>query len=151
MSHTFTFLTYHLIFSTKGRIPCISDKLKPDLFSYMAGIIRELRGKALIVNGIEDHVHVLTQLPPVTSISELLRILKANSSKWVHETQNIPRAGFGWQTGYAAYSVSKSRIDSVYKYIVDQAEHHKKVSFQEEFLSFLKHHGIDYDERYIWE
>ena len=151
MAHTFTSLTYHLIFSTKGRIACISPDLKPDLSAYLGGIIRELGGKALIVNGMEDHVHLLTQLSPISSISDVMRLLKTNSSKWVHEEKRIPHAQFGWQTGYGAFSVSKSKIDSVHKYIADQEPHHKKVSFQEEFLSFLEHHGIAYDERYIWE
>ena len=151
MAHTFTYLTYHFVFSTKGRIACISPELKPDLFSYLGGIIRELDGKALIVNGMADHVHLLCQLSPAHCISDIMRIIKTNSSKWVHEERKIPRANFGWQTGYGAFSISKSRIDSVYKYITDQEHHHKKISFQEEFLSFLKHHGISYEERYIWE
>jgi REP element-mobilizing transposase RayT len=148
--HTFTYLTYHLVFSTKGRIACISPELKPDLSSYLGGIIRELGGKALIINGTEDHTHALTQFSPV-SISEVLRLVKTNSSKWVHEQRKIPHAKFGWQTGYGAFTVSKSNIDSVYKYIADQEHHHEMISFQEEFLSLLKHHGKSYDERYIWE
>lgn len=151
MAHTFTCLTYHLVFSTKGRIACISPELKPELSSYLGGIIRELGGKALIINGTEDHTHVLTQLSPVHSISDILRLAKTNSSKWAHEERKIPHSKFGWQNGYGAFTVSKPNIDNVYKYIADQEHHHWKISFQEEFLSLLRHHGILYDERYIWE
>ena len=111
MAHTFTLLTYHLIFSTKDRTACISPELKPDLLAYLGGIIRGLGGKPLIVNGMEDHVHLLTQFLPVSSISDVMRLLKTNSSKWVHEEKRIPHAQFGWQTGYGAFSVSKSKID----------------------------------------
>ena len=151
MAHTFTYLTYHLIFSTKDRVSYISPDLKPDLSAYLGGIIRELNGKALIINGTADHTHLLVQLAPTHSVSDVLRILKTNSSKWIRETNRLSRMKFGWQTGYGAFTVSKSRLDSVYEYIANQEHHHKKVSFQEEFISFLKQHGIAYDERYIWE
>src|SRR5262249_31057694 len=108
-------------------------------------------GKANIINGVKDHVHLLVQLIPTISISEFVRILKANSSKWVHEDKGIPRAKFGWQSGYACFSVSQSNLSSAHRYIAKQEVHHQKVSFQEEFLRFLKEHEIEYDERYIWE
>src|SRR5262249_43390670 len=151
MAHTFTYLTYHLIFSTKDRISLITPELKADLLAYIGGIIREIGGKALIINGTVNHIHLLAVLPPTKSVSDVMRIVKANSSKWVHEEVKIPKAKFGWQMGYGAFSVSKSTVDGVYRYIADQENHHKKVSFQEEFLHFLKQHGISYDERYIWE
>ena len=116
-----------------------------------AGIARGLGGKTLIVNGVADHVHLLVQLPATISVAEFVRDIKANSSKWMHEQMGIPRSKFSWQTGYGCFSESKSNLSNAQKYIAKQEEHHRKVSFQEEFLLFLKQHEIDYDEKYIWE
>ena len=150
MAHTFTNLLTHIIFSTKDRIPCIDAEVKPELLAYMGGIVRELEGKAYSINGTTDHVHLLVSLPPTLALSDALRTIETNSSRWAHEKWARRRV-FGWQTGYGAFSVSKSNVPDVMKYIADQEEHHKKVSFQEEFIAFLKKHEIDYDERYIWE
>jgi REP element-mobilizing transposase RayT len=150
MAHTYTNLLTHIIFSAKDRAPLIDAELKPKLFSYMGGIIREMRGTALIINGTTDHLHLLVGLPPTLSLSEAMRVLKTNSSKWVHEMSNA-RQTFGWQSGYGAFSVSQSNVLAVSEYIAHQEEHHRRVSFQEEFLSFLKKHGIEYDERFIWQ
>lgn len=150
MAHTFTNLLTHVIFSTKDRAPFINAELKEQLFPYMIGILRELKAKTLAINGVEDHVHLLFALPPSLSIADAMRVLKTNSSRWVHETWETRRT-FGWQTGYGAFSVSQSNIVSVVEYIRGQEEHHRKMTFQEEFVIFLKKHGIEYDERYIWE
>jgi len=150
MAHTYTNLLTHVIFSTKDRTPLIDAELKPKLLAYMGGILREMKGTALIINGTKDHVHLLIGLPPPLSLSEVMRVVKTNSSKWVHETRSS-RATFGWQSGYGAFSVSQSNVTTVSEYIAHQEEHHKRVSFKEEFLSFLKKHGIEYDERYIWQ
>ena len=116
----------------------------------MGGILREMKGEALIINGTTDHIHLLIWMPPALSISETLRVLKTNSSRWVHETWRS-RRDFGWQIGYGAFSVSQSNVTAISKYIEKQEEHHQKVSFQHEFIAYLKKHGIQYDERYIWE
>ena len=150
MAHTFTNLLTHVIFSTKDRLPHIDADLKPQLYPYLGGILRELDGKASIINGTSDHVHLLAQLPPVLALSDAMRILKTSSSKWVHDRWPA-RSKFAWQTGYGAFSVSKSNADGVYGYISDQEEHHRKKTFQEEFLEYLKKHEVEYDERYIWE
>lgn len=150
MAHTFTNLLTHIIFSTKDRLPCIDAQLKPELLAYMGGIVRELEGKAYSINGTADHVHLLVSLPPTLALSDAMRVIKTNSSKWAGERE-ARQVFSGWQTGYGAFSVSKSNVPDVIKYIADQEEHHKKVSFQEEFIAFLKKHEIDYDERYIWE
>lgn len=150
MAHTFTNLLTHIIFSTKDRLPHIDADLKAQLYPYMVGILRELDGKTSIINGTSDHVHLLVQLPPVLSLSDAMRILKTNSSKWVHDRWPA-RSKFAWQTGYGAFSVSKSNADAVARYIADQEEHHQKKTFQEEFVEYLKRHEIEYDERYIWE
>jgi putative transposase len=150
MAHTYANLLTHVIFSTKDRCGFIAADLGRLLFPYMGGIIRELNGTALAINGLTDHVHLLLALPPNLALSEAMRVLKTNSSRWVHE-QWPQRRAFAWQTGYGAFSVSQSNADQVCAYIASQEEHHRRVSFQEEFLAFLKRHGIAYDERYIWE
>ena len=150
MAHTFTNLLTHIIFSTKNRAPYINAALKSELFAYMGGIARELNGMALTINGMPDHVHLLVRLPPSISLSDFMRILKTNSSRWVH--RKWPRwSEFAWQTGYGAFSVSRSAIEVVQRYIQDQEQHHKKLSFQEEIVAFLKRQGVEYDERFIWE
>ena len=149
MAHTFTNLLSHVIFSTKDRLAFLTPDLRMDMLAYMAGIVRKLRGKVIESNARPDHVHCLLSLPPSLAVAEALRVLKSNSSLWVHETRH--RAAFAWQTGYGAFSVSQSNVPTVVKYIRNQDQHHHKISFQEEFIAFLKRHGIAYDERYIWE
>ncbi len=150
MAHTFTNLKIHIIFSTKDRLPFITADLKTPLFAYLGGIIRDLNGKAIIVGGTSDHVHLLLSMSPTLSVSETLRLLKANSSRWVNRERGTKRA-FAWQSGYGAFSVSESSAPAVVKYIQGQEEHHKRVSFQEEFVAFLRKNGITYDDRYLWE
>lgn len=106
-----------------------------------------MQGIALIINGTSDHVHMLVRIRPIQSVAEVARVVKTNSSRWVHE--KWPEAGFGWQTGYGVFSVSESNVAALKKYIDAQEEHHRKRSFQEEFLAFLKKDGIAHDERYI--
>jgi len=149
MAHTFTNLLTHVIFSTKDRLPLLTPDLRADMLAYLAGIVRKLHGKVIESNARPDHVHSLLSLPPTLAVAEALRVLKSNSSLWVHETRR--RAAFAWQTGYGAFSVSQSNVPTVANYIRKQDQHHRKVSFQEEFIAFLKRHGIAYDERYIWE
>src|SRR2546423_3679938 len=146
MSQTCGNIVVHLIFSTKQRRPLITPEIRPDLFAYLGGIVRELRATAIIINGACDHVHALVRIRPAHSIAEIARIIKTNSSKWIHEKGYRE---FAWQAGYGAFSVSESNIPAVTRYIAMQDEHHKKHSFQEEFLSFLKKNNVTYDERYI--
>ena len=148
MSHTAGNVVLHLIFSTKDRQPLITSEIRNDLFAYLGGIIRELKGTALIVNGTADHVHMLVRIRPVHAAAQIARLVKANSSKWVHEKWNTR---FAWQTGYGAFSVSESNVGVVSRYIAAQEEHHKKHTFQEEYVAFLRKNNIPYDERYIWE
>ena len=150
MAHTFTHLLTHIVFSTKDRAPLLDAELKSRLFPYLGGIIRAHDGKALIINGPTDHVHILASLAAKHSLSDLMRELKADSSGWVHK--NVPNQNaFAWQIGYGAFSVSHSNLAEVEKYIANQEEHHRKISFQEEFVTFLKKHEIQYDERFLWE
>jgi putative transposase len=136
-----------VIFSTEGRLPLIKPKFRPDLFAYLGGIIREMRGTALIVNGTADHVHMLVRVRPAHSAAEIARVIKANSSGWVRAKWS---PHFAWQTGYGVFSVSESNVAAVTKYIATQEEHHKKHSFQEEFLVFLQKNNVAYDEKYLW-
>ena len=149
MSRTFTNLLTHLIFSTKDREPLIVPEIKSELFAYLGGLTRELKGKAYGINGTADHVHLLISLPPVISISEALRFIKSNSSGWVHD--KWPRRSFAWQLGYGAFSVSKSNAPEVLMYIGNQEAHHRRRAFKDEFVDLLRKHEIEYDERYIWD
>lgn len=150
MAHTFTHLLTHIIFSTKDRRPLLDAGLKARLFPYLGGIIRAWSGKALIINGPADHVHILASIAAKHSLSGLMRELKADSTGWVHKNFKDQKA-FAWQIGYGAFSVSQSNVVQLEKYIANQEEHHKRVSFQEEFVSFLKKHELPFDERFLWE
>jgi putative transposase len=150
MAHTYTDLLVHVIFSTRDRVPLLDAELKPRLFAYMGGIVRELGATALLINGPTDHVHILLLLPAKIGLSEIIGKMKANSSGWVHREFPAKR-NFAWQIGCGAFSVSHSQKQSVLDYIANQEEHHRKVSFQEEFVAFLKKHEIEYDEKYLWE
>jgi putative transposase len=149
MGHTFTNLLSHIIFSTKERLPIIDTELRSRLFPYFGGIIDHLGGTPLAINGPCDHVHLLVKLRASASIATAVEKLKSNSSGWIHD--EWPRRWrFAWQEGYAAFSVSQSHVPALLNYIARQEEHHRKVSFQEELLTYLKKHDIEYDERYIW-
>jgi putative transposase len=147
MSHTSGNIVLHLVFSTVGRRPLITPAFRDDLFAYLGGIVRRMRATALMVNGTADHVHMLIRMRPTQSAAEIARVVKANSSGWVREKWS---PCFAWQTGYGAFSVSESNVLAVTKYIAGQEEHHRKHSFQEEFVAFLKKNNVDYDEKYIW-
>jgi len=148
MSHTHTNLLTHIIFSTKDRMPLIDSDIKTRLHAYLGGIVRELKGTALGVNGTMDHVHMLIGLPPTVALSDVVRVTKANSSRWIHE--QVGDKKFGWQSGYGAFSVSPSQIAVVKGYIQKQEEHHRKRDFEQEFVSLLRHCGIEYDERFVF-
>jgi REP element-mobilizing transposase RayT len=148
MSHTSGNILLHFIFSTDGRRPSIKPAFRDDLFAYLGGIVREMNGTALIINGAHDHVHMLIRVRPAHSASEIARVVKANSSRWARQKHS---AGFAWQTGYGVFSVSESTVVAVTKYIAKQKEHHKKRSFQEEFVAFLKRNRVEYDPKYIWD
>ena len=150
MAHTYTNLLIHALFSTKGRQPMLDSTLRARLFPYFAGIITRLKGRPVIINGPGDHVHLLFVLPATLPLADLMEKLKANSSKWVHE-EFPDRAGFAWQTGYTAFSVSQSNLAAVKRYIAHQEQHHRKVTFQEEVLAFLKKHEIQYDPRFVFD
>lgn len=145
MAHTYTNLLIHALFSTKDRQPIIRREIRPDLYTYMGGIIVNLRGKPVLINGTKDHVHLLFVLPASLALADFMEKLKANSSKWTK--QRTP--GFAWQTGYAAFGVSQSKFGEVKAYISHQEEHHRRRTFQEEVIALLKKHGIAFDSRFV--
>ena len=140
----------HIIFSTKHRQPLIHDPVSLELYSYLAGICRNLECYPLKVGGYIDHVHILCMLSRKIALMKLLEEVKSHSSSWI-KTKGPSLANFYWQDGYGAFSVSPSHVDIVKAYIEKQAEHHRKKSFQEEYLEFLKQYSIQYDERYLWD
>ena len=150
MAHTCSNILVHLIFSTRHRRPLIRPDMKNEMCADLGGIVRELNGVALMVNGTANHVHMLIRLPATRSTAEIARVVKTNSSRWIHERWPEYK-DFAWQTGYGAFSVSTSSVAAVSKYISEQEEHHKASSFQDEFSAFLRKNGIVYDARYIWD
>ena len=148
MANTFTSLHYHVIFSTKNREPWIHQEIEQRVWSYIGGIARENDMKALLVGGIENHVHLLLGIPAVLSVSKALQLIKGGSSGWMKE--NLPAmGGFAWQDGYAAFTVSKSQLPEIEEYITGQREHHRIKTFEEEYRAFLDRHEIDYEEEYV--
>jgi REP-associated tyrosine transposase len=140
----------HLIFSTKFRERVLTDEIRPQLHSYMGGILRKWEASGLEINTEPDHVHALFLLPRTHALSDVVGQLKRGSSVWL-QSQDGPWKGFHWQNGYGAFSVSQSGVEEVKDYICNQREHHKKVTFQDEFRAFLKKYQVEFDERYVWD
>jgi REP element-mobilizing transposase RayT len=149
MANTYTSLFYHFTFSTKDREPWITVDIENRVWPYLGGIARKHKMIALQVGGIEDHIHTLVLAPPTLAPSQIAQFLKGDSSKWIHEEFSRLR-GFEWQDGYGAFSVSRSAVPDVIEYIQNQREHHRRKTFQQEYLELLQKHGVDYDERYLW-
>jgi REP element-mobilizing transposase RayT len=150
MAGTYTNLLYHIVFSTKERIPLISSGFEDDLYDYIGGIIRNEGGVLIQIGGMPDHVHLLTKFKPAISVSEMLKVIKSKSSKWLND-EKMDLRKFGWQDGFAAFSVSESNVPTVRRYIQNQESHHYRQSYQDELRALLKKHGIEYDERYLWD
>ena len=147
---TFTNLLFHVVYSTKFRKPTIEKAWQDDLVGYVGGIIRENKGTLLCMGGVNDHVHLLAKLSPTIAVSDMLRLIKTNSSKMVNE-QIKPTVPFEWQTGYGAFSVSESQVGKVRAYVLNQEKHHRNKTFQEEFIGMLERHQIQYDPKYVFE
>lgn len=148
MGHTYTALHYHIVFGTKGRAPSIRADRQARLYEYIGGIIRGQGGACIEIGGTADHIHLLATVPTTIALSDLLRRIKANSSKWLHETAE-GMGDFAWQAGYGAFTVSQSNLADVATYIRNQQQHHAKQSFEDELVAFLRRHDIAYDERYV--
>jgi putative transposase len=148
MSSTHLSLHVHVIFGTKGQRPMIEAPWRPRLHAYLGGAAKTLEVVPEAVGGVADHVHLLIGLRATHRLADVMRDLKRTSSTWVHQTIGLKQ--FQWQDGYGAFTVSASLLETVKKYITKQEEHHRKKTFQEEYLELLKLSGVDYDERYLW-
>jgi len=140
----------HIIFSTRNREPWIDLAIRPRMHAYLATICRDLGAQALRVDGVADHVHIVTTLPRTLSQAEMIEQVKKTSSKWIKILDPRYR-GFFWQRGYGAFSVSVSQLDTVLQYLQTQDEHHRTRTFQEEYRELLRRHGIEFDEQYVWD
>jgi REP element-mobilizing transposase RayT len=150
MPGTYSQILLHVVFSTKRREPWITVDIAERLYAYIGGIIRVEKGVLYGIGGIEDHVHIYLRWRPDESVSDLMRTIKARSSKWLHET--IPSLSkFAWQEGYSVFSVSKSQEEILKRYIAGQAEHHKKEDFKSELLRLLRAHGVGFEDRYVFD
>jgi putative transposase len=150
MPGTYSQILLHIVYSTKYRKPWITAEIAERLYPYIGGIIRAEKGALYEIGGIEDHVHLYLRWRPDESISNLMRTVKARSSKWIHE-QFPALSDFGWQDGYGVFTVSKSQEEIVKKYIRGQKEHHQKGDFKSELLHLLRAHEIEFDERYVFD
>ncbi|GGD77788.1 transposase [Emticicia aquatilis] len=150
MANTFTQLHIQLIFAVQNRTSLIDKYWKDRLYAYMTGIIQNNGHKLLIINGMPDHVHVLIGFRTTQALSELVQVVKRDSSKWINENKLV-RGKFSWQEGFAAFSYSHSHLQNVVEYIKNQEEHHRKLTFLEEYKSFLKKFEIEFDEKYIFK
>ena len=148
MSASYCNLLYHIVFSTKNREPWLTSEVRSRTHQYLGGAIRDEKGIAIAINGTADHVHILAKLRQDKAIAKLIGELKANSSGWISRTFK-GAAGFAWQEGYGAFTVSESMAPAVRRYIERQEERHRNVSFLEEFKTLLKAHGLPFDERYL--
>lgn len=149
MAHTYVSSLFHCVFSTKERRGMMDAGMRKRLWSFMGGIARKNEFKALAVGGTEDHVHLLLSLPATIPVSKAVQLIKGGSSKWIHSAFSQQRL-FSWQEAYGAFSIGISQIPETIAYIQNQEEHHRRRSFQSEFLAFLKKHQIQHDQQYIW-
>ena len=147
---SFTQLTYHIVFATKYQRPTITKTVQERLYEYIGGTLRTKKGELIEIGGVPDHVHILARLSPLIAVSDLVRDVKANSSKWMNELDEV-RDSFEWQKGYSAFTVSYSQIETVSNYIRNQEKHHRTLTFRDEYIAFLKRHGIEFRTEYLFE
>ena len=150
MANTFTQIHLQLVFAVKYRQALISKMWKDEMYKYITGIIQANNHKLLQINGIEDHIHILIGFRTHQSLSDLLEIIKSNSSKWINE-KGFTKTKFRWQNGYGAFSYSQSHLNRVIRYIENQEGHHQKIKFLDEYKLLLKKFEVEYDERYIFK
>jgi REP element-mobilizing transposase RayT len=146
MPNTFTSLRYHIIFATKDRKPFLDSPLRERMHAYLGGCVRNIGGTPLEIGGVSDHVHLLAGLKPTHCVADVLCAIKKASSKWVHD---LGLQTFRWQDGYSAFTVGQNGVEKVRQYIANQAEHHQRTTFEEEYHEFLNANGIKYDECYL--
>ena len=141
----------HVVFSTKNRVPFLKDpELRARLHAYIAGALQAIGCEPILINGVDDHVHILCNLSRTVTIAGLVEVAKGSPSKWMKE-QGAAYRDFYWEGGYGSFSVSQSNVEQVRAYIATQEEHHRGVSYQDEFRALCRKHGIEIDERYVWD
>jgi REP element-mobilizing transposase RayT len=150
MANSYSQLYVQIVFAVKGRQNLISKKLKDEIYKYITGIITNQKQKLIVINGMPDHIHILVGIKPNISLSDLVRDIKSSSSKFINE-QRWVNGKFEWQTGFGAFSYGHSQLSNVIKYIENQEEHHKKRTFKEEYIAFLKLFDIDFKDEYIFK
>ena len=150
MASTYSQIYIQYIFAVKGRVNLLKRPWRDEVFKYISGIIKGKNQKAIIVNGMADHVHAFVGLKPAMPVSDLIRDIKNNSTNFINE-QKFLKGKFEWQEGYGAFSYSHSQMNHVYQYIANQEEHHRKKTFKEEYFDFLEKFEIEYDEKYLFE
>ncbi|EEF60323.1 IS200/IS605 family transposase [Pedosphaera parvula] len=150
MPQSLSRILVHLIFSTKDRSPVLTPEISIQLYPYAATVLRDMGCPALQVGGHTDHLHLLFGLSRTLSIAETVEHIKTTSSKWL-KTKSPALSHFHWQLGYGSFSIGSSQADDVIKYITNQSEHHRKMTFQEEYRKFLERYQVPYDERYVWD
>ena len=149
MANTYTQLYFHVVFSVKGRQKLIAKKWKDELYKYITGIITNKHQKLLAINGVEDHIHILIGTKPTCNLSDLVRDIKSNSSKWVNEL-NLTQKKFQWQSGFGAFTLGHSQLGTIINYIERQEEHHRSKSLNEEYIAFLKSYEVAYKKEYLF-
>lgn len=147
MAHTYSNLIYHIVFSTQDRLPIIANEGKAELHAYLSELAKEKGGRILVVNSVPDHVHMLVVLPPDLSVSDLMKFVKANSSRWMKKRFGKP---FAWQKGFGVFTVSRSGLDNAAQYIRNQEIHHQKMDYREEFVVLLDKNEVDFDNALLW-
>jgi len=150
MPGTFSKIYIQVVFAVKRRENLLQKPWRDEVFKYMAGIIKEKNQKPIIINGVTDHVHLFIGLKPVMSLSDLIRDVKNNTTNFINDKKFL-NTKFSWQEGFGAFSYSHSQLDTVYQYILNQEEHHKKKTFKAEYLDLLEKFEIEYDEKYLFE
>ena len=150
MPQSLSSILIHLIFSTKNREPFLSPEIEAELYPYIASIFKVMKSPALIIDGASDHVHTLFSLSRVATVADVVEEVKTESSKWI-KRKGIEFRNFHWQSGYGAFSIGQSQVSTVKRYIGRQKQHHRRITFQDEYRKFLKAYGVEYDERYVWD
>ena len=148
MANTYTQIHIQVVFAVQNRQSLISKKWEDELYKYITGIIQNYNHKVIQINGMPDHIHILFGMRPTQSLSDLMKMIKGDSSKWINK-KGFVREKFSWQAGYGGFTYSKSQLPNVIQYIKNQKEHHRRISFSQEYLNFLKEYEVEYDERYV--
>jgi putative transposase len=150
MANTYSQIYLHVVFSVKGRQNLIHKDWKDELYKYICGITNNKEQKVYAIGGVADHIHILVSIKPNIALSDLVRDIKANSSKWINERELI-KGKFKWQEGFGAFSYAQSQLDNVIAYINNQEQHHRKKLFKDEYIDLLQKFNVSYDDRYLFE